>query len=60
MVTYEFYLKDGSEEPNLIGVLPERRRDRRRITRGSIMRWGQLVAGSYADPNSVYFIQLDL
>ena len=60
MVTYEFYLKDGIEEPDLIGILPERRKDRRRITRGSIMRWGQLVAGSYVDPNSLYFIQLDL
>jgi hypothetical protein len=60
MVTYEFYLKDGSEELNLIGILPERRKNRRRITRESIMKWGHLVAGSYVDPNSVYFIQLDL
>ena len=60
MVTYEFYLKNGSDEPNLIGILPERRKNRRRITRGSIMRWGHLVAGSYVDPKSVYFIQLVL
>ena len=60
MVTYEFYLNDGGEEASLIGILPERRKNRRRVTWKSIMKWGKLVAGSYVDPNSIYYIQVEL
>ena len=59
MLAYEFYLNDGCEEPNLIGILPERRNNRRRVTRNSIMKWGKLVAGSNVEPNSIYFIQIE-
>ena len=60
MTAYEFYLKDGSGEADLIGILPERRKHPRRKTWESIMRWGKLVAGSYVDPNSIHFIRIDL
>ena len=40
MVAYEFYFNDGHEEDSLIGILPERRKNRRRITQKSIMKWG--------------------
>ena len=60
MLAYQFYMNDGGDEPNLIGILPERRRNRKRITRKSIMKWGRLAAGTYVDPNSIYFIQIDL
>jgi len=58
MEAYEFYVvNDGYEEPDLIAILPERRKDRPRITQKSIMKWGQLAAGSYVDPNNIYFIK---
>ena len=60
MVAYEFYLNDGCEEPNLIGILPERRKNGRRITPESIMKWGKLAAGCYVDPNSIHFVQVEL
>lgn len=60
MVAYEFYLKDGSEEDNLIGILPERRKDRKRVNRRSIMKWGKLAAGSYVDPKGIYYVQVNL
>lgn len=59
MVLYEFYCKDETGEPHLIGVLPERRKDQLQITRESIVKWGRLVAGSYIDPGSIYYIQVD-
>ena len=59
MVAYSFYLNDGRGEPSLIGILPERRKNRRRVTRKSIMKWGRLVAGSYVDPNSIYYIPVE-
>ena len=60
MLAYEFYFNNGSEEPDLIGILPERRKSRRRRTRKLIIKWGRLAAGSYVDPNSIYFIQVEL
>jgi len=60
MVLYEFYLNDGREEPNLIGILPERRKSLMRITAESIMKWGELAAGSYVDPKKIYFIKREL
>ena len=65
MVAYNFYLNnsylnDGRNEASLIGILPERRKNRRRVTRKSIMKWGRLVAGNYLDPNSVYYVQVEL
>ena len=60
MVIYEFYFNDGREEDSLIGILPERRKNKRRVTRKSIMKWGKLAAGSNADPDSIYYVRLDL
>ena len=58
MVTYSFYSKlrdDGGP----IGILPERRKNRRRITKKSIMKWGKLIASGYVDPNSIYFARIE-
>ena len=53
---YQFYVvNDGYEEPDLNAILPERRKDRRRITQMSIMKLGQLAVGSYVDPSKIYF-----
>ena len=57
-VIYQFYLNDASGESELIGILPERRKHRERITRESILKWGRLVAGSYVDPKKICFIEL--
>jgi len=60
MVLYEFYIKDESNEPELVGILPERRKNKRRVTRKSIMKWGKIVAGSNVDPNSIYYVKLNV
>jgi hypothetical protein len=60
MVAYEFYLNDGREEASLIGILPERRKNKRRVTRKSIIKWGKLAAGSYVHPSSISYIQVKL
>ena len=60
MVAYEFYFNDGCEEDSLIGILPERRENKRRVTRKSIMKWGRMAAGSNVNPNSIYYVKLDL
>ena len=60
MVIYKFYFNDGRGEDSLIGILQERRKNKRRVTRKSIMKWGKLAAGSYVDPNSIYYVKLNL
>ena len=60
MVLYEFYIKDGSNEPELVGVLPERRKNKKRVTRKSIMKWGKIAAGSNVDPNTIYYVKLNV
>ena len=60
MVAYEFYLRD-EEGDKLIGILPERRKDPRRITPESIMNWGRILGDSAGiDGNSIYFIQVEM
>jgi len=60
MVAYEFYVNDGIEESQLLGILPERRKDPLRITQESIVKWGQLVAGDSVDIDNMYFIQIEV
>jgi hypothetical protein len=60
MVAYEFYLRNGKGD-KLIGILPERRQNPKRITPESIMNWGRLLGDSAGiDANSIYFIQVEL
>ena len=41
MLAYEIYSFDGTTGYELIGVLPERRKDSARITRSSVLKWGR-------------------
>ncbi len=43
MVAYEFYSPDKIKGYELIGILPERRRNPKRITRNSVLRWGRML-----------------
>jgi hypothetical protein len=60
MVAYEFYFCDEEGRYQLIGVLPERRRNPRRVTRESVMGWGKLLIGDVFDANHLYFVQVDM
>jgi len=60
MIAYEFYWLDGTGAHHLIGLLPERRSDRKRITRESVMNWGGTVVGDALNINDLYFIQVEL
>ncbi len=60
LVAYLFYFKDEHRHDNFIGILPERRKDKTRVSLESIMKWAKLAAGNNVDPNSIYYIQIDL
>lgn len=60
MLAYELYSFDKTKGYELIGVLPERRRNPARITKGSVMNWGRMLLGNNTDDRSVFFKRLTI
>ena len=60
MVVYKHYKHDQREEPHLIGILPERRKDQKRITEESVLNWGKEVTGEKSGINNLYFVQMEM
>jgi len=58
LVAYEFYFKSKLDEPHLIGILPERRKDKKRITDESIMNWGKMFLGDEPEFETLFFVQV--
>ncbi len=60
MVVYELYWLDPTEEYQLIGVLPERRKNPMRVTKDSVMNWGKMILGDDADSKKIFFKRLTI
>ena len=55
MVAYEFYWLDPKGGYQIIGVLPERRKNPMRITKESVMNWGKMLLGNDVDSKNLFF-----
>ncbi len=60
MVAYEFYWLDPEGGYQIIGVLPERRKNLARITQESIMRWGENIFGNDFNFKDIFFVQVTI
>jgi hypothetical protein len=60
MEAYEFYWLNPKGEYQIIGVLPERRKNLARVTQESIMRWGKEIFGNELDTKDIFFIQVTI
>jgi len=60
MLAYELYTFDQIDGFELIGVLPERRKNPKRMTDDSVMSWGRMLLGDNADNKSIYFKKVTL
>jgi len=60
MVAYEFYWIDPKGGYQIIGVLPERRKNSARVTKESIMRWGENIFGKEFGTKDIFFIQVTI
>lgn len=60
MVAYEFYWRNGIKGNELIGILPERRKDPKRISQESVMNWGKIILGDCVDENDIFFIEVTI
>jgi hypothetical protein len=45
IVAYELYFRNALNGYQFLGILPERRKDPRRITKGSIKKLGRKIIG---------------
>jgi hypothetical protein len=58
MIVYKVYLCDDKMNASeLIGVLPERRADPKRIGTESVMKWSEAVFGGKTDVKGFLFLQ---
>lgn len=60
MTAYEFYWCDPVKGYELLGVLPERRKNPERITKKSVMGWVEKVFGNNLNTKDLYFIQVTI
>ena len=58
MVAYEFYRPDPQEGDELVGILPERRKNSERITQQSIMKWGRTLFDNKLGAKDIYYISV--
>ncbi len=60
MIAYEFYRLDKTNGCQLIGILPERRKNPERITEESVMGWIEKLLGDSEDLRDIFFVKVDL
>jgi len=59
MLAYEFYWFDKAETAHFIGILPERRKKPERITKKSILNWGNKIVGKNSEVKGMYYIKVE-
>ena len=60
MVVYELYWLDPTGEYQIIGVLPERRKNPMRITKDSVINWAKMLLGDDVDSKNIFFKRLTI
>ncbi len=55
MLAYELYIFNKEKGYEIVGVLPERRKDPMRITEDSVTNWGKALLGGYLDIENMFF-----
>jgi hypothetical protein len=60
MLAYEFYLRDPVKGSELVGILPERRKDPARVTQESVLNWAENVFGNGLSNKDIYFIEVTI
>ena len=60
MKAYEFYWCNPVKGYELVGILPERRKNPERITQKSIMGWAEKVFGDNFSTKDTYFITVTI
>jgi hypothetical protein len=59
MMVYEFYWRDPVKGYQILGVLPERRKNPTRITKESVLNWGEKFFGNNLNLNDMFFTETE-
>ena len=60
MIGYELYCWRDPKGYELIGVLPERRKNPQRSTKESVLNWGQKYFGIQLNLDDMYLIEVEI
>jgi len=60
MIAYEFYRRDEKGKSHFIWILPERRKNPKRITQESIMNWGKKAVVDNTEVKDIFFVRVEL
>jgi hypothetical protein len=60
MVAYEFYWRDPIKGYELIGKLPERRKNLGRITKESVLNWGEKYFRKNLNLTEMFFLEVEI
>jgi len=60
MLVYEVYAYDKKKGYELIGALPERRKNPTRITRKSVIKWGRMLLGDNVNGKDICFHPIEI
>jgi len=60
MLGYEFYWRDPAKGYQLISILPERRKNTKRITKESVLNWGRKYFGNNLTLNDMFFVEVEI
>ncbi len=55
MMAYELFSYDDKKGYEFIGILPERRKESKRITKESVLNWGRMILGNNTDDKKIFF-----
>jgi len=58
VIAYEFYWLDPKGGYEIMGVLPERRKNSARITQESIKQWGKTIFNKNFYPKHIYILKV--
>ena len=58
VIAYEFYLRHPSKGNQWIGILPERRKNSKRVSTETIMKWGRRLFGKDLDSKELFFVKV--
>jgi len=58
MLGYELYLYDPINGYQLVGILPERRRNPKRITKQSVLNWAEKYFGTDLNLKEMFLLEV--
>ncbi len=60
MIAYEVYSRKKGGKEDFIGILPERRKNPKRMTKNSVLNWGWKIVSNNSSVSNIYFVKVNV